>query len=80
MRKTWRPPQKDAVDVIIERILDRNTIEPINGYPRQTYLNLQNGQDDFLRSEWMQAKADRPLINKKFNEILLESGNMKKNT
>jgi hypothetical protein len=34
----WRPPYRDAADVIIEKILDRKTIEPIEGY---TYEQLK---------------------------------------
>ena len=29
--RVWRPPVRDAADVIIERILDRETVAPIDG-------------------------------------------------
>jgi hypothetical protein len=73
MRKTWRPPQTDATDIIIDRLLDRSSIEPINGYPRHTYKALQKAQIDFLSSEWLSVKADRELINKKIKDIIEES-------
>jgi hypothetical protein len=35
---TWSPPYRDAADVVIDRILDPATIEPIEGY---TYEELK---------------------------------------
>lgn len=57
---TWKPPFRDAGDVIIERILDRKTVEPVQGFTDDELLdqvNLQNKimdeHDDYaaLRSE-----------------------------
>lgn len=31
--ETWRPPFKDAVEVIIDRIVDKRTVEPLQGFP-----------------------------------------------
>ena len=36
--QTWSPPFRDAAEVVIERVLDRNTIEPVEGY---TYEELK---------------------------------------
>jgi hypothetical protein len=36
----WNPPFRDAADVIIERILDRQTIEPIEGYSYEELKQL----------------------------------------
>lgn len=70
MRRTWRPPQRDAADVIISRILDQETIAPLSGFSRETFLKLQTEQTDFLKSEWMTTKADRGFINTKVKNIL----------
>lgn len=58
MRKTWRPPQMDAVDVILQRILSRETIEPIDGFSDDVFEQLQRGQLDFMRNEWMAINAN----------------------
>ena len=34
--RTWKPPFKDAQEVIIQRILDRKT-EPIQGFPTNRF-------------------------------------------
>ena len=36
--QTWSPPFRDAAEVVIERVLDRRTIEPVEGY---TYEELK---------------------------------------
>ena len=36
--ETWHPPFRDATDVIIERILDRRTIEPLTGFTDEELL------------------------------------------
>ena len=36
--QTWSPPFRDAGEVVIERVLDRRTIEPVEGY---TYEELK---------------------------------------
>jgi len=41
---TWRPPVRDATDVIIDRILDSETIEPINGFSAERLLEMQREQ------------------------------------
>jgi hypothetical protein len=40
---TWSPPFRDAADVVIDRILDPATIEPIEGYTNEELkrLNLE---------------------------------------
>lgn len=55
--------------MIIDRMLDPNTLEPRAGYPRETYKRMQAGQEAFLRSEWMTVKASRDEINSKIKEI-----------
>lgn len=42
--QVWGPPVPDAADVIINKILDRNTVEPLQGFTEeelQTQKNLQ---------------------------------------
>jgi hypothetical protein len=74
MQKTWRPPQRDATDVIIERILTPETIQPTAGFSQDTYQKLQREQVEFLKSEWMTVKADRDFINEKVKDIIGEGG------
>lgn len=70
MRKTWRPPNRDANDIIIERILDTDSMQPMTGFPKRTYKALQKAQTAFLGSEWLTVKADRELINSKIKEVI----------
>ena len=70
MRKTWRPPQVDAVDVIIQRILNRESIEPINGFSDEVFEKLQDGQLDFMKNEWLAIHATNEQVNDKINEII----------
>jgi hypothetical protein len=70
MRKTWRPPQSDAVDVIIERILDRKTIEPVNGFSDEVFEKLQEGQLDFMRNEWNAVHATSEQVEEKIKAIM----------
>lgn len=44
----WKPPFRDAADVVIEKILDRNTIEPINGFTDEQLLALVNKQNEIM--------------------------------
>lgn len=39
--KVWRPPLRDAAAIVIEKIIDRKTIEPINGFSDEE-LNLHH--------------------------------------
>lgn len=32
--KTWSPPLRDAVDVIVERVLNRSTVQPMEGFTK----------------------------------------------
>jgi len=42
----WRPPQRDAVDVMIDRMLDPLTIEPLGGFTPKEWQALQVAQQD----------------------------------
>ncbi len=44
----WRPPFRDSMDVIIDKLLDPKTIEPINGWTKQEMEDLQNRRDSVL--------------------------------
>jgi hypothetical protein len=45
---TWAPPFRDAVDVIIEKVLDPNTIAPINGFTDAELLKQVNLQNEIM--------------------------------
>lgn len=45
---TWRPPFPDAMDLIIERLLNRSTVEPINGFGPGELEELQKKRDTVL--------------------------------
>lgn len=42
----FRPPVRDAVDVIVDKILDPRTIEPINGFSPQQLEDIRINQRD----------------------------------
>jgi len=42
----WRPPQRDAVDVMVEHMLDPRTIEPLEGFTANEWQALQVAQQD----------------------------------
>lgn len=44
--KHWNPPFRDAVDVIMERILNRTTIEPLEGFTHDQVLQFAQLRDD----------------------------------
>lgn len=44
----WAPPMEDAADVIINRILDRRTIEPINGYSDAELMAQHEKQNEIM--------------------------------
>eukprot|EP01038_Epipyxis_sp_PR26KG_P004343 gene4343-6146_t len=46
--RTWSPPFRDAADVTIDRIIDRNTVSPLHGFSDQELLYLINKQNDIL--------------------------------
>ena len=43
-RLYWKPPFKDATDIIIDRILDADTIEPIGGLTDEKIKEMQKQQ------------------------------------
>ena len=45
---TWTPPFTDAGSVIIDRILDRQTVEPIRGFTDHELLTLVNKQNEIM--------------------------------
>jgi hypothetical protein len=47
-QRIWRPPFRDAADVIIERILDRETVAPIKGFTDSELLRLVDLQNEIM--------------------------------
>jgi hypothetical protein len=59
--RTWSSPFRDAVDVITEKLLDRRTIEPVEGFSEEDLIRQKCMQNDI-----MQNHADytgRPVCN-----------------
>lgn len=48
--KIPRPPVEDAADIIIRHVLDRRTVEPINGFSDEELGNLNCLQDYLMKS------------------------------
>jgi xyloglucan galactosyltransferase MUR3 len=48
---SWAPPERDATDVIIERILDRRTIEPVAGYTAEQIQKMQTAQNVLMTTD-----------------------------
>ena len=44
----WKPPIPDAMDIIIEKILDRKTVEPMEGFTREQVLHMNDLRDNTL--------------------------------
>ncbi len=44
--KTWSPPFRDAVDVMVERLLNRSTVEPLEGFTEEQAINFAKLRDD----------------------------------
>lgn len=44
--KTWSPPFADAVDVMVERMLNRSTIEPVEGFTHEQALAFARLRDE----------------------------------
>jgi hypothetical protein len=66
----WAPPQRDAADVIISRILNTKTIEPIHGYSDKELMEQHDKQNEImdthedyeaLRSDVKDAGKKRPI-------------------
>eukprot|EP00602_Paraphysomonas_sp_CaronLab_P005728 CAMPEP_0185031692 /NCGR_PEP_ID=MMETSP1103-20130426/19309_1 /TAXON_ID=36769 /ORGANISM="Paraphysomonas bandaiensis, Strain Caron Lab Isolate" /LENGTH=408 /DNA_ID=CAMNT_0027567305 /DNA_START=255 /DNA_END=1481 /DNA_ORIENTATION=- len=47
----WAPPQRDAADVIIDRILDQETVEPLEGFSAQRLKELQVRQKEIMETD-----------------------------
>ena len=60
--RTWRPPFKDAQEVIIERILDRETVSPINGFTDEQILEQLERQNYIMSTsdDYAALRKDRP--------------------
>ena len=48
--QVWDSPIRDAADVIVERILDRKTIEPINGFSEAELIRQKCMQNDIMKN------------------------------
>jgi hypothetical protein len=46
---TWRPPFRDAVDVIVERIVDPSTVDPLDGYSNQELMRQHMEQKAIMQ-------------------------------
>jgi hypothetical protein len=44
--KFWNPPFRDAVDIIIDRLLNRSTVEPLEGFTQDQVLKFAQLRDD----------------------------------
>ena len=51
-RETWTPPVTDAAEVIIQRLNDLQTVEPLNGFSEEElYLQKQRQHFSMHRDE-----------------------------
>jgi hypothetical protein len=60
--RTWKPPFKDAQEVIIQKILDRNTVEPIQGFSDEQILEMLEKQNYIMSTseDYAALRRDRP--------------------
>ena len=84
--KIWKSPFKDAADVIIEKILDRQTVHPINGWSNEELLRQHHEQkeimeyhEDFAALRGRASGRNEDKINKKIAiQTVDENGNLPK--
>ena len=84
--KIWKSPFKDAADVIIEKILDRQTVHPINGWSNEELLRQHHEQkeimeyhEDFAALRGRASSRNEDKINKKIAiQTVDENGNLPK--
>jgi hypothetical protein len=48
--RTWSSPFRDAVDVITEKLLDRRTIEPVEGFSEEDLIRQKCMQNDIMQN------------------------------
>jgi hypothetical protein len=48
--RVWVSPIRDAVDVITEKLLDRKTIEPVNGFTEEDLIRQKCMQNDIMQN------------------------------
>lgn len=48
--RTWSSPFRDAVDVITEKLLDRRTIEPVQGFSEEDLIRQKCMQNDIMQN------------------------------
>jgi hypothetical protein len=60
--KKWEPPFIDAQEVIIRRILDRNTVEPLTGFTDEEILAQQDKQNYIMEThdDYAALRSDKP--------------------
>ena len=60
--RSWKPPFKDAQEVIIQKILDRDTIEPINGFSDEELLRQHDEQNYIMdtHEDYAALRRDKP--------------------
>ena len=68
--ETWDPPFPDAADVIIRRILDRKTVEPIEGFSDEELLNQHEKQNYIMdtHDDYAALRRDKPGEKKKYKK------------
>ena len=48
--QTWESPVYDAVDLIVDKVLDRQTIEPIEGFSAEELIRQKCLQNDIMQN------------------------------
>jgi hypothetical protein len=70
---TWRPPFRDAVDVIVERIVDPSTVDPLDGYSNQELMRQHMEQKAIMQQhEDYAALRPKEKINGNFKHVSLD--------
>ena len=64
--QTWHPPFVDAQEIIIQRILDPKTIEPIGGFTDLQLLEQHEKQNDIMENheDYAALRHDKPGVKK----------------
>ena len=81
--QVWGPPVPDAADVIIDKILDRKTIEPIKGFTdddlaiqKARQKEIMETHEDYIGLVPKEKDDKKTNVNKKIQKIIKKNSNL----
>lgn len=74
----WNPPFKDAADIIIDKILDRKTIDPVDGFSNEELMTQHDMQNEIMDKHEDYAALRAVSKSKVTQDYEVEDGKKKK--